>query len=169
MNHENVLNALATGLCRIADALPRAELAAILYPTKRMLQAVAIMYAQIIRFLMRALEWFQESKLSHALHSLTRPVELRYDDLVGEISHSTGSINNLALASSQAEQRDMHLKIQGLKDTVEELKGVITGMPLWKSETGFMSSLISQDTFPATMPPCTRSDNFYQAFKLPRS
>ncbi|CAD6455876.1 0948c2d2-2604-486d-955e-68159fcefd71-CDS [Sclerotinia trifoliorum] len=44
-----------------------------------------IMYAYILRFLIRSLRWDQESKLLHLVHAITRPVELRFDDLIEEI------------------------------------------------------------------------------------
>lgn len=127
VNQENLLSTLANGLCRIADALPRVELAASLYPTSHMRQAVLSLYSQIIRFLIRALEWYQESKLRHLVHSITRPAELRYNDIMEQISYSTRSVKELASASSQAEQRDMHIKIQDLLEQVGELRNAIAG------------------------------------------
>jgi hypothetical protein len=50
------------------------------------------MYAHILRFLLRALRWYQESKLSHMVHAITRPAELRYDDLLEKISFLSRNI-----------------------------------------------------------------------------
>ena len=107
---------LAKGLCHVADSLPRVEFLTLLYPTRRMKQAVADLYAYILRFLIRAQGWYQESKLLHALHSFTRPAELRYADLVEEIEACTRTVDGLASTGAQAEQRDMHLKLQALID-----------------------------------------------------
>ena len=107
---------LAKGLCLVADSLPRVEFLTLLYPTRRMKQAVANLYAYIIRFLIRAQAWYQESKLLHALHAFTRPAELRYADLIEEIEACTRTVCSLASAGAQAEQRDMHLKLQTLID-----------------------------------------------------
>ena len=107
---------LAKGLCYVADSLPRVEFLTLLYPTRRMKQAVANLYAYIIRFLIRAQGWYQESKPLHALHSFTRPAELRYADLIEEIEACTRTVDSLASAAAQAEQRDMHLKLQVLVD-----------------------------------------------------
>ena len=105
---------LTKGLCHVADSLPRVEFVTLLYPTRRMKQAVADLYAYILRFLIRAQNWYQESKLLHALHSFTRPAELRYADLIEEIEACTRTVDRLASAGAQAEQRDMHLKLQAL-------------------------------------------------------
>ena len=85
-----------------------------LYPTEKMKQVVAELYAHIMRFFIRARGWYQESKLLHMLHSLTRPVELRYADLKEEIETRARIVDGLASAGAQAEQRDMHLKIEKL-------------------------------------------------------
>ena len=107
---------LAKGLCHVADSLPRLEFLTLLYPTRRMKQAVADLYAYILRFLIRAQGWYQESGLLHALHSFTRPAELRYADIIEEIEACTRTVDSLASAGAQAEQRDMHLKLQALID-----------------------------------------------------
>ena len=111
-----------TGLCDIADALPRVELAAFLYPIEAMKQAVSVLYANIIKFLLRALEWLEEGKIAHAIHSITKPAALRYDDVLDDLRQSSQRITNLAASSSQAEQRDIHQELQALTDLVKQLK-----------------------------------------------
>ena len=76
VNNERLARFLAKGLCKIADSLPQIELVTLLYPTRRLKQAVSELYALVIRFLLRAQDWYQESKPMHILHSPTRPVEL---------------------------------------------------------------------------------------------
>ena len=114
LNHERMTKSLTKGLCQIADSLPQIELYTVLYPTTRMKQVVSELYALVIRFLIRARDWYQESKPMHVLHSLTRPVELRYADLVDDIEVCTRVIYRIASAAAQAEQRDMHLRMQEL-------------------------------------------------------
>ncbi|KAI9687858.1 MAG: hypothetical protein M1822_001939 [Bathelium mastoideum] len=116
VEHENVGRTLVTALNDIADALPRAELAVRLYPTESMQQAVARLYAHIVRFLIRAMEWYNESKLTHALHSITRPASLHYDDLIMEIKRKTQTMTNYSISKSQLEQRVMHKKIREIRD-----------------------------------------------------
>ncbi|KAI4134158.1 MAG: hypothetical protein LQ347_001756 [Umbilicaria vellea] len=112
VNHEKLLSRLSQGLCQVADALPRLELTARLYPTERVKRALVAMYAHILKFLVRSLRWYQETRLSRAIHSITRPAELRYDDLLEKISYLSRNVTDLALTSSQAEQRDMHIQQQ---------------------------------------------------------
>ncbi|KAE8452953.1 hypothetical protein EG329_012140 [Mollisiaceae sp. DMI_Dod_QoI] len=132
MNHEATISALTKALCQIGDSLPRLELAIILYPTKRMMQAVAELYAYVIKFLIRAQNWYKENKLEHAWHSFSRPVDIRYKDLIEEIRVRSETITALAVTGSQAEQRDMHRKLQmelehnqALRREVQEIKTLI--------------------------------------------
>lgn len=122
VEHENLGRAIITGLCDVADALPRVELAAFLYPTNAVKQAVSVLYAHIIKFLLRALEWYEEGKIAHAFHSITKPAALRYDDLIKDIQRATQSIANLAITSSQAEQRDIHHELRALTSLVKQVK-----------------------------------------------
>jgi hypothetical protein len=73
-----------------------------------MKDAVAILYAEVTSFLIRAHGWYRENKLLHALHAITQPSELRYSDLLKKISCHSQKITALAMAGSQAELRDMH-------------------------------------------------------------
>ena len=87
-----------------------------------MKQAVSVLYAQIVKFLLRALEWYEEGKIAHAIHSITKPAALRYDDLLEEIRRGTRGIADLAITSSQAEQRDMHHELRALANVVKQLR-----------------------------------------------
>ena len=102
--------------------LPRIEIAAYLYPTKAVKQAVSALYAHIIKFLFRALDWYEEGRIAHAIHSITKPAVLRYDDLLEDIRRATRTVADLAITSSQAEQRDMHHELQTLTTLVKQLR-----------------------------------------------
>jgi hypothetical protein len=126
------VSALVKGLSQIASVLPRTELSLVLYPTERMKRAIAQLYAQIIRFLIRAKEWYDEHKLKHLWHSISRPVELHFNELISEIESLSATVDNLAMHGSRAELRDVHQKIdQGntelasLQKTVLEMKEMI--------------------------------------------
>ena len=80
------------GLCTITDAIPRVELATILLPTNTMKSLVAAVYASFLKFPFRSLQWYEEGKIVHAIHSITRPAALRYDDVLRDIDRATRSI-----------------------------------------------------------------------------
>jgi hypothetical protein len=119
---------MAKGLACIADALPRFELATILYPTSRMTDAVEGLYAHIIRFLIRAHDWYQEGTLRHIVHSVTRPADLRYHDVLEDIEAGSRNIEQLAIAGSQVELRQMHTILKLMADRVERSESTILEM-----------------------------------------
>ncbi|KAK6852030.1 hypothetical protein PG995_012155 [Apiospora arundinis] len=125
VNHQKVMHRLSEGLIQISDLLPRIELTAWLYPIPPLRQIITKIYGHILRFLVRALGWYQESKPRHAFHSLTRPTELRYDDILSSIASLSRSMLETAGASSQAEQRDMHLGIRQQIQNQETLQGSV--------------------------------------------
>ena len=103
-----------------------------LYPTELMREAVVGLYTHLIRFFIRAYDWYQESTFKHVYHSVTRPYELRYKDLVEKVTECSESIDKLAVSGAQAEQRDMHKKLdvilsrQDRSDlNVREIKGTM--------------------------------------------
>ncbi len=77
-----------------------------------MKHAVSELYSYLLKFFIRAHDWYQESTLHHILHSITRPAELRYRDLIHKIDECSRNINRLAVSGAQAEQRDMHKKLE---------------------------------------------------------
>jgi len=108
INHEKVISKLAEALSNIADNLPRIELAANLYPTERMQAAVAELNGYILKFLVRAHDWYREKPWKHVLHSITQPFELRYEDLLGSIARASTVVHGLAESGQQVEFRYMH-------------------------------------------------------------
>ena len=80
------------------------------------------MYAHIIKFLLRALAWYEEDRIAHAIHSITRPAALRYDDLLEDIRRASRAITDSANISSHAEQRDMHHELQSLTALVRQFR-----------------------------------------------
>jgi len=114
INHEKTIKTLAKALSQVAEALPQADLAAILYPTNEMISAVSELYAHILTFCIRAKRWYEECRWMHIADSLFRPVELRYLDLIEDIEHQSQRVQRLAKAASRAELRDVHIKINKL-------------------------------------------------------
>ncbi|KAK3986597.1 hypothetical protein QBC44DRAFT_401975 [Cladorrhinum sp. PSN332] len=110
-NHGNTIALISKALSQIGESLPQVELATTLYPTTRMLQAVEDLYSSIIQFFLRAHTWCQEGSFRHLIHSITRPPELRYKDLLEQIAEKSRLIDKLAVAGNQAEIREMNGKL----------------------------------------------------------
>lgn len=55
----------------------------------------------------------------HAIHSVTRPTALRYDDLLKSIQRDAESIRRLAMTNSQEEVRSVHNEVRDLRERLE--------------------------------------------------
>lgn len=150
MNHEKVVTGLAQALTKIGDALPQVELSAVMYPTDRMKTAVAELYANIIKFLVRARDWYEEGKIMHFIHSITRPWELRYDDILEAVTRKAQVVKDLAVSGQQAESRDTNQKRDAeYKDINRKLEKISTAMArkyLSESHCALISELDSKLT-----------------------
>src|SRR3569833_1256246 len=81
-----------------------------MYPTERLWSVVVVFFVYILRFLVRARDWYEEGRIKHFIHSITRPWELRYDDIVENIARRTQVVKDLAVSGQQAEFRDTNQK-----------------------------------------------------------
>ncbi|TGO11335.1 hypothetical protein BTUL_0112g00250 [Botrytis tulipae] len=122
VNHEKSLAIITDGLCQVADVLPRMENTVNLYPTVQMRKYMIMLNAQIIKFLTVSLSWFRESRALHILHSVTRPPQIQYNDLVEKMGILSQSISTTAQLSSFAEQRDMHSVMKSIMSKQESLE-----------------------------------------------
>lgn len=77
-----------------------------------MRDTVVTLNCYIISFLCRAIDWYKSSSFSRTVQSITRPAALRYDDLIEDINKTISKVTDLAVAGSQAEQRDMYEALQ---------------------------------------------------------
>lgn len=107
-------------LCEISESLPSVELVLALYPTAIIKHAAAMLYAHILRFLIRALKYYEESRLMRAVHTITRPAALRYQDLIELIRRDAVMVRRRAAMSSQAEIRDIHSRITACSTQLEK-------------------------------------------------
>lgn len=68
----------------------------------------------------------------HALHSVTRPAALRYDDLIKSIQRDAESVRRLVMTNSQEEIRSVYNEVRDLRRKVEMvIDGQQTGSDAW--------------------------------------
>lgn len=96
------------------------ELVLALYPTAVIKHAASMLYAHILRCLVRALKYYEESRLMRAVHAITRPAALRYQDLIELIRRDAETVRRHAATSSQAEIRDIHGRITAFSTQLEK-------------------------------------------------
>jgi hypothetical protein len=114
VNHEELITKISKALSLAADVLPRTNLSLLMYPTDRIKQAVSRLYAYITQLMQRAVGWYKQGRVRHALSAIANPFSLTYQDIVDNICEASRNVDNLASAAARAEQRDMHIQIQQL-------------------------------------------------------
>src|SRR5271170_1194293 len=109
INHEELITQIAKTLTGIADVLPRTDLLSILYPTERIKEAVAQLYAHVIRFIQFAVRWYKKGKVAHSVASILQPFQISCKSIVEDIAECSRRVDSLASAASKAELRDLHI------------------------------------------------------------
>lgn len=119
VEHERTGTTIVMALCEISESLPSVELVLALYPTAIIKRAASMLYAHILRFLVRALKYYEESRLMRAAHTITRPAALRYQDLISLIRGDAETVRKHAATSSQAEIRAIHDRVAAFGGQLE--------------------------------------------------
>jgi len=83
-----------------------------LYQSDDMRDGIARLYEQIMRFLIRALKWYDKGRIRRVASSLVSPYELEYKDTVEQIEECAATVRHLANSKSQAEIRDLSLSME---------------------------------------------------------
>ncbi|KAF8533523.1 hypothetical protein BDD12DRAFT_898725 [Trichophaea hybrida] len=126
VNHEELIAKISKALSLAADVLPRTDLSLLMYPTDRIKQAVSRLYAYIIQLMQRAVGWYKQGRVRHALSAIANPFSLTYQDIVDNICEASRNVDNLASAAARAEQRDMHIQIQQLARVTHSFENQIS-------------------------------------------
>ncbi|KAK4220534.1 hypothetical protein QBC38DRAFT_540507 [Podospora fimiseda] len=121
-NHENTIVLISRALSQIAQTLPQVELANILHPTRHMIESVEDLYASIHEFLLRACKWCKAGLFRHVLHSITRPPELRYKDLLEQIAEKSRLVEKLAIAGTQVEIRHINERLDKITAQLQTIQ-----------------------------------------------
>ncbi|KAL9073136.1 MAG: hypothetical protein Q9157_004869 [Trypethelium eluteriae] len=122
VNHEELTKELGKAFCRIADALPQTERDLLLYPSDAMKELVETLYANIIDFAQRAIQWYAEGKVKHAVSALVRPYSLRFKDIVNEVSETSRRIERLAHSMSRTELRQARLELLENRNELQQMR-----------------------------------------------
>lgn len=121
LNHEELLKEICKAISNLADVLPRTELHSILYPTARMQEAVSLLYAKIMEFVVKAIKWCKKSKTKHAIAAITHPFELKFKPIIDDITRRSRGVEELANAAVKAEIRDLHFTVHQMHRSIAHL------------------------------------------------
>lgn len=103
---------------------------------------VTELHIKIIEFSERAVRWYTNSKLNHAIKCFVQPYSLRFKDIVDDISEIVTNIEQLSsnmsrreLRQSRLEQQNAHLETQKTntetRDIALQVKKMLEGMNLF--------------------------------------
>lgn len=121
LNHEELLSEISKAISNLADVLPRTELHSILYPTARMQEAVSLLYAKIMEFVVKAIKWCKKGKARHAIAAIAHPFELKFKNIIDEITRRSRGVDGLANAAVKAEIRDLHFTVHQMHKSMAHL------------------------------------------------
>jgi hypothetical protein len=116
LNHGELVLEFSRALAQIGEVLPRQEFTAALYPTPRMRDALTMLYAHVMKFLLRAVKWYQMGPAGRAFTAIRKPFDLDLKDIVEQVRLCSERIEKIASTASKAELRDVHLKVSGMQD-----------------------------------------------------
>lgn len=108
----------------------------ILYPTNAMREAVARLFASILKFCRVAVQFYRDGRLKHSVKAIFQPWSLAFQDVYDELATQAERVKELAALAAKAELRDAHIEILEsrrvsnqmsseiitLKSTVQDLK-----------------------------------------------
>lgn len=103
-----MISELAKAVSKIADVLPRVKLQLETFQTTWMKEAAQVVYADIINFLVRGLQWYEQSPWKHAWKSFKDPYKLRFQDLREKIDEGARRMDDMANTLSHARISEMH-------------------------------------------------------------
>lgn len=101
-----MISELAKAVSKIADVLPRVKLQLETFQTTWMKEAAQVVYADIINFLVRGLQWYEQSPWKHAWKSFKNPYKLRFQDLREKIDEGARRMDDMANTLSHAPDTD---------------------------------------------------------------
>ncbi|KAH6976199.1 hypothetical protein BKA56DRAFT_589199 [Ilyonectria sp. MPI-CAGE-AT-0026] len=126
INHQELSSKVAEAFAAISDSLPELNfLAKQLYPVPHIQRTLAIMYAHIIDFCLRALEWYHKAGggfFKKAFAAIKDPWALEFEDVVQQIKQTNARVREQATIAHQAETRHISLKISDVQLEVMNLR-----------------------------------------------
>jgi hypothetical protein len=84
--------------------------------------ALAQLYAAVLRFIQKAVEWYSQKSISRAISSVTKPWALTFKDNVDEITLHSERVDKLAGIENKMELRHAHVRIQQLEIMLQRLE-----------------------------------------------
>ncbi|KAB2573619.1 hypothetical protein DBV05_g7730 [Lasiodiplodia theobromae] len=121
INHHELVERLAQALTDIGNILAQVKLTAELYQTDHMKQAVAALYAYILKFLVSVIPWYKHRLATRLLLSIVSPFNVVYRDTLQQVKNAVDTITALASHANWAELRDVHGVVRDVRGGVDDI------------------------------------------------
>jgi hypothetical protein len=93
-----------------------------------MRDAVAYLYAQIIKFIQKDVTWYRMGALAHAWGSIVRPWALNFQGNVEDIKVLSQRVDERANTAEKAELRDVNREILEMRGEMQLAHGQIESL-----------------------------------------
>lgn len=84
--------------------------------------AIAHLYAKILKFVVQAVKWYKKNKFVHAFGAIGKPWALSFKDDVQDIAAQSRYIDELSSSASKAELRATHIDLLEAHAEVREAR-----------------------------------------------
>lgn len=131
LNHEELSIKLAQAFAEIGSVLPEIDfIANVLYPTQRIQETSAHVYAYIIEFCILATKWYTDvsrSKRWKMWHAFANPWPLKFEGIKTNIDAYSKRLREQSSLANQAEIRMVHAQVTEIRSA---LCGLLSPNPL---------------------------------------
>ncbi|KAF2498987.1 hypothetical protein BU16DRAFT_454960 [Lophium mytilinum] len=110
--YAELVEEFAQALAIIGEALRQTKLSAELFKTEDMQAAISRLYAHIILFLQKAVNWYKRGLAARIRSAIFKPYKLEYQDTVEQIKLCARTVDDVATSGNRAEVRDMNITMQ---------------------------------------------------------
>lgn len=113
----------------------------VLYPTSAMREAVAHLFAYVLKFFRLAVQFYKDGRLKHSVKAIFQPWSLAFQDLYDVLSTQAEKVKELAALAAKAELRDAHIEIIESRRISNRMSGEIT---MLKSTVQDLKAMLEQ-------------------------
>lgn len=125
-----MVSELAKAISKIGDVLPRVRLQLLIFRTAWMQEASQLLYADIIGFLMRCVEWYEASPWRHAWKAFRDPYKLCFNDIVEKIDDRARRMDDMANTLSQKTINEMHEMLSRVEKNINGQWNADVSLPI---------------------------------------
>jgi hypothetical protein len=87
-----------------------------------MRNAIAQLQARVLKFLLQAVKWYKQGKISHTFGAIAKPWALNFKENTESIAEQSRYIDELSSIASKAELRDTHISLVKARVDIQDVR-----------------------------------------------